>query len=1376
MPSPRKKKPIDGKQKSLFSFVEETHPKTKKKESDVKKQDDSKEKEVIEVEQTKTEPESKKVPQKLLFKAKSLNFGLKESDITLEKVHRESVSSKYLRYLIENGDIVKNLERGLLLDVDYDGGQNKAYCKFYDLDNDDIKIWIDTTDHEPYCLSKELISELEKLTYFEKTGKKNKLVDYQGFKKFEEIKRFELLSDKEITMTKIYGKTPIDIGGSGTNIKNILVENEKKAWEANIRYHLNYIFDRQLVPGLIYRINNGKLEKIDYKESTEETKKLADELRDIFKGEAPEMQEFSEKFIDIFITPIPDVKRLAMDIEIKVGERDYGIPDPRLANQEIISISFVASDGLKLVYILEREGFTFNKIHESFPNDAKIFFFKTEKELLIESFRILWDYPIVITFNGDNFDLNYMFHRADKLKIERDLNPIHVKRGFGIMSKAECDLRKGVHIDVFNFFFNRSISGYAFSGAYQSASLNSISAALLGEEKYAHEEEIHDMDYGTLAWYNLKDSILTLELTKFNNSLVWNLIVLLCRITKMPIHDMVRRQISTWIQNIFFFEHRRKEFLIPRKSEISESKKGGALMSKFFDGKFQGAYVIQPVPGIHFDVVVMDFASLYPSIIKEFNLSYETVLCPHKDDEDNIVKGTPYHICTHKMGIFAYVVGFFRDTRVKYFKPKSADKTLTQKQRSYYYTIQQALKVFINASYGVFGSKNFPLFCLPVAESTTGIGQYSIKQTIKKAEELGVKVLYGDSIVGARCIAIKDDNLINIIPIEELWKKCCEPMEKINGKEIKTPQSVFTLSKNGEWQKIKKIIRHKTNKIIFRINQKNGETICTEDHSLITENYKPIKPKELGDKKILFLKKVPHEPTIFDRKIDLYPLVSHYSFETEYKERKKQNAWKADNKFLWFGWTSRENQHKINRFCNLSDLCKLLGIYIADGHSSLHKGKYGIKATAGISSKDTLFLNELKEIMKRIDYNHQISILRVSKGERVIQGYKYEDRTYRLQTNSTTWTAFFSSLCGSGSENKHLPQFIFNVEKKYQELLYKYYLLGDGSVEQGKNTFTSKSLQLVSGLCFLLKSWNIDTSIYYHEKRDVYRVRERERAVDSMHPIKTKLIELPKVERYVYDLSVENTEMFVDACGMLLLHNTDSVFLSNPSKAQMKEISDWSKKELDLDLEEEKTYQFLALSQRKKNYVGIYKDTKFVDIKGLVVKKKNTPEFIKKIFSQLLEILKQITNDDEFKLARKEIIEIIKRNLKKIEKIGAFSLEDYAINISLQKHLKDYTKSVPQHVRAANAFIETEIAKARTNNASKNEIIAIKNRYKKGDVVRFIKSKGPIGAKVMEHAKLQDINSKKYRDLLKSALEQVLDALGITFEEIKGIKKMDAFF
>ncbi|MFX0002567.1 MAG: DNA-directed DNA polymerase I [Candidatus Hermodarchaeota archaeon] len=968
MPPPKKKKLDDKEQKSLFSFVDK---KEKKKEETPQiakkpKKEKPKEEKVIKKVQKKVEEIKKEIPSKLYFKGNDEPFGLKAGNIKLYKVLRESVSSKYIRYLIEKGEVNEDIERGLLLDVDYDGGQNKAYCKFYDLDSDDIKIWIDTTDHEPYCLSKEPISELEKLNYTESTGTKKKLSDYEGFKRFEEIKRFDLLSDKEIDMIKIYGKTPTNIGGSGINIRNILGNNEKKAWEADIRYHLNYIFDRQLIPGLMYKVKNGKLTKLNFEKIDENSKKMANELRIIFKDESPEIQEFTEAFLDIFITPIPEVKRLAMDIEVMVGERDYKIPDPRLAKQEVISISFVATDGLKLVYMLEREGYSFDKLHEEFPSDAKIIFFKSEKELLTETFRLIWQYPVLITFNGDNFDLNYLFHRAELLKIEKDLNPIHVKRGFGILSQAESDLRKGIHIDLFNLFFNRSISGYAFGGVYESASLNAISAALLGEEKYQHDEIIHEMEYDILSWYNLKDSILTLDLTKFNNSLVWNLIILLCRITKMPIHDMIRRQISTWIQNIFYFEHRRKEALIPRRSEIKERKPGGILSSKFDDDKFLGAYVVDPVPGIHYDVVVMDFASLYPSIIKEYNLSYETVLCPHKDDKDNLVKGTPYHICTHKMGIFAYVVGFFRDIRVKYFKPKSSDKALTEKQRNYYLTIQQALKVFINGSYGVFGSQNFPLFCLPVAESTTGIGQYSIKQTINKAEQLGVEVLYGD---------------------------------------------------------------------------------------------------------------------------------------------------------------------------------------------------------------------------------------------------------------------------------------------------------------------------------------------------------------------------------------------------------TDSVFLKNPTKEKMKEISEWTKRELDLDLEEEKTYQFLALSERKKNYVGIYKYTKYVDIKGLVAKKKNTPEFIKSVFSELLEILKHIRNNNEFLKAKDKIIEIVRNNLRKIGKPDAFTLEDYAINIGLQKDLKSYTKVVPQHVRAA---LELRDVTGK--------------EYQKGETISFIKSKGNIGAKALELAKLQDIDTAKYKELLISALEQVLDALGITYEEIKGIKKMDAFF
>ena len=71
---------------------------------------------------------STKVPEKLFFKKGEEDFGLKAGDISLNKVKRESLTSKYLRYLKAKDEIAQDLEKGLLLDVDYDGGQNKAYC------------------------------------------------------------------------------------------------------------------------------------------------------------------------------------------------------------------------------------------------------------------------------------------------------------------------------------------------------------------------------------------------------------------------------------------------------------------------------------------------------------------------------------------------------------------------------------------------------------------------------------------------------------------------------------------------------------------------------------------------------------------------------------------------------------------------------------------------------------------------------------------------------------------------------------------------------------------------------------------------------------------------------------------------------------------------------------------------------------------------------------------------------------------------------------------------------------------------------------------------------------------------------------------------
>ena len=147
-------------------------------------------------------------------------------------------------------------------------------------------------------------------------------------------------------------------------------------------------------------------------------------------------------------------------------------------------------------------------------------------------------------------------------------------------------------------------------------------------------------------------------------------------------------------------------------------------------------------------MVVVDFASLYPSIIKVHNLSYETVNCSHQSCKQNLeqqIPGTTHWICKKRRGLTSLLIGSLRDLRVKYYKQLSKDKAATIENRQLYEVISQAIKVILNASYGVMGAEIFPLYCLPVADATAAIGRITTTRTIEKCKEIGIEVIYGDT-------------------------------------------------------------------------------------------------------------------------------------------------------------------------------------------------------------------------------------------------------------------------------------------------------------------------------------------------------------------------------------------------------------------------------------------------------------------------------------------------------------------------------------------------------------------------------------------------------------------------------------------------------
>ncbi len=622
-------------------------------------------------------------------------------------------------------EVITTMPPALLVSATYDGQKKMAVLKFYEPKSQKVLLWADNTGHKPYAYSKLAPEELKFLT------------ERRDVIKLEKVSKQDLLKDRTIDVTKIVVTDPLAIGGTQTDksIRNVI-----ETWESDIKYYENYLYDNSLIVGRYYSIENGKLKEFSYQ--------IPDEVQLALKGllydkvtsagmiDQKEFQDHITEWANLLNQPVPKIRRISFDIEV---ESEIGrIPDAKIADKKITAIGFCGSDDFKQVLVLKRNQ---NQLgNNELPSDVKITFYDEgkEAEMIRDAFKILTSYPFVVTFNGDEFDMPYMYNRAERLGIELNEIPL-------IMMRDSATLKQGVHIDLYRTFSNRSFQIYAFSHKYNDFSLNSVAEGLIGESKIEYDGELEDLSLYELANYCFNDARITEKLTSFNNDLLMTLLVVITRIGRMPIDDISRMGVSQWIRSLFYYEHRKHNFLIPRREELELKSVTASTEAVIKDKKYRGGLVVEPKEGIHFNVFVMDFASLYPSIIKVRNLSYETVRCTHDECKKNTIPGTTHWVCTKRNGLTAILIGSLRDLRVNYYKSLSKNPNLSEDLKQLYTVVSQALKVILNASYGVMGAEIFPLYCLPVAEATTAVGRYTILETIEKCKSLGIEVLYGDT-------------------------------------------------------------------------------------------------------------------------------------------------------------------------------------------------------------------------------------------------------------------------------------------------------------------------------------------------------------------------------------------------------------------------------------------------------------------------------------------------------------------------------------------------------------------------------------------------------------------------------------------------------
>ena len=170
--------------------------------------------------------------------------------------------------------------------------------------------------------------------------------------------------------------------------------------------------------------------------------------------------------------------------------------------------------------------------------------------------------------------------------------------------------------------------------------------------------------------------------------------------------------------------------------------------------------------------------------------------------------------------------------------------------------LQLAYKVTCNSLYGQVGATTSPICYKELAACTTATGRKMVVTardlTLDKFK--GAKLTYGDSVVGNTPLLVMKNGFVDIVTIDNInnkWKSYDEfkmfEKGRIN-KQQADPLEYMIWTSNG-WSKIVRVIRHKTQKRLYKVTTNVGSVTVTEDHSLLDIDKNIIKPSDIKDRK-----------------------------------------------------------------------------------------------------------------------------------------------------------------------------------------------------------------------------------------------------------------------------------------------------------------------------------------------------------------------------------------------------------------------------------------------------------------------------------------------------------------------------------------------
>ena len=371
-----------------------------------------------------------------------------------------------------------------------------------------------------------------------------------------------------------------------------------------------------------------------------------------------------------------------------------------------------------------------------------------------------------------------------------------------------------------------------------------------------------------------------------------------------------------------------------------------------------------------------------------------------------------------------------------------------------------------------------------------------------------IKCHYMDSVTKDTPIIIKENENIKILRIDEIvdeenWYVDNNVITSWGYKEFADCNNIQIWTSNG-WRNIRKLVRHKTIKDIYRIRTKHSIVDVT-DHSLINKNREVIKPcdLEIGEELLHNFMNFNEPQITFDEIINKI-----YNIE-------------PDN--------LREKEMFVK------------GFFLGDGSSGNYRYRSGIKYCWHLNNLDFNLIEKLQRFCKDVwnDVNFKIYDIRES------------SNIYRISSGKKKLALEFDKFYTKDKE-KRIPYDISNesIENKKWFLIGFYAADGYKKNKQKNISFSQKHKITISSLNYLCQSLGLKTCISMRDDKfnifDMITVKNQ--SDEKVHKIKN----LGKIDEYVYDIET-NAHNF-NFGFPLIVHNTDSFVLSVNTKDIIKDL------------------------------------------------------------------------------------------------------------------------------------------------------------------------------------------------------------------------------